>query len=75
MRRSHLQHYPDGASVSASLHYGVRIDGPEYDRLGNHFGFFGRRVEELRELEEALEGGLAAASDGRTAIIDVHVTR
>jgi acetolactate synthase-1/2/3 large subunit len=75
MRRSHLQHYPDGASVSASLHYGVRIDGPEYDRLGNHFGFFGRRVEALPELDEALEGALAAASGGRTAILDVHVTR
>ena len=31
--------------------------------------------EQLRELDQALEGALAAASAGRTAILDVHVTR
>ena len=31
----HVHHYPDGASASKDLHYGVKIDGPDYERLGS----------------------------------------
>ncbi len=70
-----MHHYPDGASASANLHYGVTIDGPDYEQLGSHFGFHGRRVEKPGELPEALRGALAAAKDGTTAILNVIVTR
>ena len=28
MLKGHVHHYPDGASASKDLHYGVTIDGP-----------------------------------------------
>jgi acetolactate synthase-1/2/3 large subunit len=43
MRQGHVHHYPDGASASENLHYGVTIDGPDYEQLGGHFGFHGRQ--------------------------------
>ncbi len=75
MRKGHVHHYPDGASASKDLHYGVTIDGPEYEQLGSHFGFHGQRVEKLTELKSALQGALAATKGGRTAILNVHVSR
>src|SRR5215813_6776356 len=75
MRKGHVHHYPDGASASKDLHYGVTIDGPDYEELGSHFGFHGQRVENRAELEGALQSALAASQDGRTAILNVVVSR
>jgi thiamine pyrophosphate-dependent acetolactate synthase large subunit-like protein len=75
MRKGHVHHYPDGASASKDLHYGVTIDGPEYEQLGSHFGFHGQRVEKLADLKGALQGALAATKGGKTAILNVHVSR
>ena len=55
MRKGHVHHYPDGASASKELHFGVTIDGPDYEQLGSHFGFHGQRVEKLADLEGALQ--------------------
>jgi len=75
MRKGHVHHYPDGASASENLHYGVTIDGPDYERLGDHFGFHGQRVEKVAELNDALRGALAATQGGRTAILNACITR
>ena len=75
MRKGHVHHYPDGASASANLHYGVTIDGPDYEQLGSHFGLHGRRVETREDLPSALNGALAATNDGSTAILNVMVSR
>lgn len=75
MRMGHVHHYPDGASASKNLHFGVTIDGPDYEQLGSHFGFRGERVEKLAELEGALQNALAATKAGKTAILNVVVTR
>ncbi len=75
MRKGHVHHYPDGASASKDLHFGVTIDGPDYEQLGCHFGFHGRRVEKLAELKGALQGALTASKGGNTAILNVLVTR
>ena len=75
MRQGHVHHYPDGASVSKDLHYGVTIDGPDYEQLGSHFGFHGRRVEKAAELNDAVKAALAAVKDGRTAILNAWITR
>jgi acetolactate synthase-1/2/3 large subunit len=75
MRKGHVHHYPDGASASENLHYGVTIDGPAYEQLGSHFGFHGERVEQLSALEGALQNALAANKNGKTAILNVHITR
>ena len=74
MRKGHVHHYPDGASASKDLHYGVTIDGPDYEQLGSHFGFHGQRVEKLAELKDALQSALAATQAGKTAILNVHVS-
>ena len=75
MRKGHVHHYPDGASASKELHFGVTIDGPDYEQLGSHFGFHGQRVEQLADLKGALQGALAATKGGTTAILNVHVSR
>jgi acetolactate synthase-1/2/3 large subunit len=75
MRKGHVHHYPEGASASKDLHFGVSIDGPEYAELGSHFGFHGQRVEKLAELKGALAAALAATTAGKTSILNVVVTR
>ena len=75
MRKGHVHHYPDGASASKNLHFGVTIDGPDYEQLGSHFGFHGQRVEKLAELKGALQDALAATKAGKTAILNIMVTR
>jgi acetolactate synthase-1/2/3 large subunit len=75
MRKGHVHHYPDGASASKDLHFGVTIDGPEYAELGSHFGFHGQRVEKLAELKGALAAALAATKAGKTSILNVLVSR
>jgi acetolactate synthase I/II/III large subunit len=75
MGMGHVHHYPDGASVAKDLHFGVKIDGPDYEKLGSHFGFYGQRVEKLDEIKPALQAALAAMKDGKTAILNVLLTR
>jgi acetolactate synthase-1/2/3 large subunit len=75
MRKGHVHHYPDGASASKDLYFGVTIDGPDYEQLGSHFDFHGERVEKLAELKRALQDALAATKAGRTSILNVVVTR
>jgi len=75
MRKGHIHHYPDGVSANKDMHFGVTIDGPEYEKLGSHFGFHGERVEYRAELDVALQSALAATQEGRTAIVNVVVSR
>ena len=71
MRKGHVHHYPDGASASKNLHYGVTIEGPDYERLGEQFGFPGHRVEKLGDLNGALTKALGSTKQGKTAILNV----
>ncbi len=75
MRKGHVHHYPDGASATSKVHYGVTINGPEYDQLGSHFGFHGQRVEKPGELKAALQAALAATKSGKTSILNVIVNK
>ena len=75
MRKGHIHHYPDGVSANKDMHFGVTIDGPEYEKLGSHFGFHGERVEYRAELDLALQSALTATQEGRTAILNVVVSR
>jgi acetolactate synthase I/II/III large subunit len=75
MRKGHVHHYPEGASASKDLHFGVTIEGPDYAQLGSHFDFHGQRVEKLAELKGALAAALAATKAGKTSILNVVVTR
>jgi acetolactate synthase-1/2/3 large subunit len=75
MQVGHLHHYPDGVAQSADMWHGVHIDCPDYSELGKPFGFWGRRVERPAELAPALAGALDALRGGKSALLDVVLTR
>ncbi len=75
MQTGHEHHYRDGVAQAEDLWHGVHIDGPAYAELGRPFGFPGWRVERPSELAAALAGGLKSVADGRSAIVDVVLTR
>ena len=75
MRKGHVLYYPQGAAVATDSHHGVHIEGPEYDELGCHFGFFGAKAKTAAELRSAFEGALAALAEGRTAILNVSLVK
>jgi acetolactate synthase-1/2/3 large subunit len=75
MRMGHVHHYPDGASATSKVHYGVTIEGPAYENLGEHFGFHGQRVEKPSELKAALQAALDATKSGKTSILNVMVNK
>ena len=75
MQKGHVHHYPDGAAENANLHYGSRLNGPDYDALGSHFGLHGERVEKPEKLEGALQTAMNKVQDGTTAILNVVLSR
>jgi thiamine pyrophosphate-dependent acetolactate synthase large subunit-like protein len=75
MKQGHVHHYPEGASVGADLFYGVHIDAPDFAEFAKPFGFYGRRVDRLDALGAALSEALAAMAGGKSAILNVIVSR
>jgi acetolactate synthase-1/2/3 large subunit len=75
MRKGHERFYPGGAAEAMKWKYGVEIPGFDYENLGSHFGFAGARAETPAELRKAFETGLAALKDGRSAILNVVLTK
>jgi acetolactate synthase-1/2/3 large subunit len=75
MRKGHVIYYAGGFADTTRFHHGVEIDGPEYQDLGSHFGFFGAKVSTPDELKEAFTAALAANRQGRTAILNVEMVR
>jgi len=75
MQTGHLHHYPDGVAQEAELWHGVTIDGPDYAELGKPFGFPGHKVERPAELPGAIGNAMRAVEDGKTAILNVVLSR
>jgi acetolactate synthase I/II/III large subunit len=75
MKNNHLRYYPDGVAVRNELYHGVTIDGPDYAELGHPFGFHGQKVEDPGQLKGALTAALAAVKGGRTAILNIVLSR
>jgi len=75
MEKGHIHHYPDGAAVDAKMHLGSRLNGPDYEMLGSHFGFHGERVEQPEKLKAALQTAMKKVQDGATAILNVVLSR
>jgi acetolactate synthase I/II/III large subunit len=75
MEKGHIHHYPDGVAEGAQIHLGSRLEGPDYENLGSHFGFHGERVDEPGRLKAALEMALQKVQGGTTAILNVVVSR
>jgi len=74
MRDSQLAYYPDGIGARRGLFYGEPIHAIDYEALSRPFGGFGIGVHERAALAPALEQALHAVADGRTAVVNVHVT-
>ena len=75
MRKGHVLYYEGGVSDTTKVHYGVYIDGPEYEKLGVHFDFFGAKAATPDELRKALKECLAEVKNGRTAVLNVSLVK
>ena len=75
MQKEHAAFYPDGVAAANDIFLGRQITDLDYAELVQPFGGFGRRVEKPGDLPDALEEGLAAVNDGRTAILNVMLDR
>jgi acetolactate synthase I/II/III large subunit len=75
MRNNHRRYYPEGVAATHDLWLGVHIDGPDYAEFAKPFGLHGERVEDPARLKGALTDALAAVAGGRTAILNVMLSR
>ncbi len=75
MRKGHVLYYEGGVSDTTKVHYGVHIAGPEYEKLGVHFDFFGAKAENADQLRRAFKDALAANAAGKTAILNVLLVK
>jgi len=71
MQKEHHAYYPDGVAAANDIFYGRPLTDLEYSDLPKLFGGFGKRVETMAELPGALQEGMAAVKEGRSAIINV----
>ncbi|MBV8133475.1 MAG: thiamine pyrophosphate-binding protein [Alphaproteobacteria bacterium] len=75
MQTGHLHHYPDGVAQEAEIWHGVTIDGPDYAELGKPFGLHGQKVDRPAELPGAIRDAMRAVEGGKTAILNVVLSR
>jgi acetolactate synthase-1/2/3 large subunit len=76
MKLNHLRFYPDGAAVAENDFDGVDLAGqPPLSELAAPFGLPGWEVDRPQDLQPALREALAAVVEGRTAIVNVAVSR
>jgi acetolactate synthase-1/2/3 large subunit len=76
MKFNHLRFYPDGAAVANNEFHGVDLGTqPELSAFAEPFGMLGLAVNQAAELEPALREAQAAVAAGRTAIVNVMLTK
>ena len=75
MQQNHTDYYPDGIAASSGIFYGTKINGPDYSELGRPFGFGGRCVSKASELKDAIGDAMKDVTAGKTAILNVAVSR
>jgi acetolactate synthase-1/2/3 large subunit len=75
MRRNHLELYPRGIAKQSEIHFGNKIDSVDYAELAKLVDGFGRRVDDVAELQPAIGEALEATKMGRTAILNVLMSR
>jgi acetolactate synthase-1/2/3 large subunit len=76
MKLNHLRSYPDGAAATHNLFHGVNLDTqPALERFGEPFGMFCRSVSTPAELGAAIAESVAAVQGGRSAILNVMLSR
>ena len=74
MASEHERFYPGGVAAKNDLFYGKMITDLDYAELIRPFDGYGERVENPKALPAAIEAGLAAVKDGKTAILNVMVS-
>ena len=74
MKNNQLAYYPDGVGKQSGIFLGAEINSVDYSEMIAPFGGFGIKVEDPAELDAALELGMKAVEDGKTAIINVIVS-
>jgi acetolactate synthase-1/2/3 large subunit len=75
MQNMHKRMYPEGVAVETGNYLGTHINGPDYVKVIEAFGGYGERVENPEALVDALKRGQEAVRAGRTAVLDVVVSR
>ena len=76
MKLNHLRNYPNGTAVATGDFRGVDLSNqPSLASLAAPFGMHGERVDQLDDLEAALDRATTSVIAGTTAILDVAVTR
>jgi len=66
------KYFSEGSALRTGSFYGdVIAPTPDYWKIAAAFDAYGERVGESENLKAALERGMAAVSQGRTAVIDV----
>lgn len=73
MQGMHLQMYPDGTAVDTDTFHGTHINAPDFAKIAESFDAYGEQVTDPEELEAALQRGLDATREGRSAILDVII--
>lgn len=74
MKNNQLAYYPDGVGKQSGIFLGAEINSVDYSEMVAPFGGFGIKVEDPAELDAALEAGMKAVEDGKTAIINVIIS-
>jgi acetolactate synthase-1/2/3 large subunit len=76
MRHNHRRVYPDGVAARTGYQLGVDLSAqPDVAAVASSAGAAGFSVSTARELGPALEEAIAAVRGGRTAVVNVSLTR
>lgn len=76
MKFNHLRAYPDGAAVNTGYFPGVSLaTQPDLAEFARPFGMFCATVSEATALADTLRSGLDAVRSGRTAVVNVMLTK
>lgn len=76
MRHNHVRAYPDGAAVRTGNFLGVDLSAqPDVATVAAAAGAVGLTVTSTAQLERSLREAMAAVRGGRTAVVNVTLTR
>jgi acetolactate synthase-1/2/3 large subunit len=75
MQGMHLKMYPKGTAVETDVFHGTHINAPDFTKVVESVGGYGEEVTDPEKLQDALRNGLKAVGEGRSAIINVIVSK
>ncbi len=76
MKYNHLRAYPDGAAVTHKTFPGTDLSTqPDLAEFAEPFGMFHATVKDVSSLSSAMKSAIEAMRQGRTAILNVMVTK